>query len=61
MQVIFAIVCLGIFFFATLGASFMDTSSWLKAAIIIPAVFLVIYSLARIQPREASTDGQTGK
>ena len=51
MQFIFVGISILIFFVATVNLGPMDLSGWLKAAIIIPMVFLVVYSLARIQPK----------
>jgi hypothetical protein len=36
-------------------------SGWLKAAIIIPLVFLVVYSLARIMPKKLEAEKNTHK
>jgi hypothetical protein len=55
MNVIIAIICV-------LGAaggivlvSALDLGGWLKAAIVVPVVLLAVYSMARIQPKEAET------
>lgn len=52
MQIIFAAICVVIFFGVTVSLGSVDMSSWLKAAAIVPLVFLVVYSLARIRPKE---------
>jgi hypothetical protein len=52
MQIIFSGICIIVFFVTTVNLGPMDLNGWLKAAIVIPLVFLVVYSLARIQPRE---------
>jgi hypothetical protein len=52
MQIIFAGVSLLIFFVTIINVGPMNLGVWLKAAIIVPLVFLVVYSLARIQPKE---------
>jgi hypothetical protein len=55
MQWIFVGIC----FFGTIVAAIfvksLDLNSGLTAAIIIPLVFLVIYSLARIGPKKPAT------
>ena len=61
MQVIFAGISILILFVATVNLGPMDLSGWLKAAIIIPLVFLVVYSLARIMPKEPKAEKDTGK
>jgi hypothetical protein len=52
MQWIFVVIC----FFGTIAASVLvksqDLNGGLTAAIIIPLVFLAIYSLARIKPNK---------
>ena len=55
MNVIIAIICV-------LGAaggiilvSALDLGGWLKAAIVVPAVLLAVYSMARIQSKETQT------
>ena len=61
MQYIFAGICL----FGTVATMvflrFLDLGGWLTAAILIPLVFLVIYSMARIQPKETKSEKNTGK
>jgi hypothetical protein len=61
MQLIFAGVSMIVFFVATMNLSPLDLGGWLKAAIIIPLLFLVVYSLARIQPKELKSVKKTGK
>ena len=52
MQVFFAMICLVIFFVVTVSLSSVDIGGWSKAAVVAPLVFLVVYSLARIQPKK---------
>lgn len=56
MQWIFVVVC----FFGTVAASVfvksLDLHGGLKAAIIVPLVFLAIYSLARIKPKQLKAE-----
>jgi hypothetical protein len=52
MQFIFAGISILVFFVATVSIGTLDLGGWLKAAIISPLVFLVVYSLARIMPKE---------
>ena len=61
MQVIFAGISILIFFVTTVSLSTLTLSGWLKAAIIIPLVFLVVYSLARIQPKKLEVEKDTNK
>jgi len=61
MQVIFAGISILIFFVTTVSLSTLTLSGWLKAAIIIPLVFLVVYSLARIQPKKLEAEKDTNK
>jgi hypothetical protein len=56
MQMIFSGICILVFFVTTVNLGPLDLSGWLKAAIIIPLVFLVVYSLARIQPKETKSE-----
>lgn len=61
MSIIFAIICVigavvTIIFVSTLGLD-----SWLKAAIIVPMVFLAVYSMARIPPKGPEDEKNTGK
>jgi hypothetical protein len=39
----------------------LDLNAGLKIVIIIPLVFLVIYSLARIKPKKPAAEKDTGK
>jgi len=61
MQFIFVGISILIFFVTTVNLGSLDLSGWLKAAIIIPLVFLVVYSLARIQPKKPGAEKDTGK
>ena len=61
MQFIFAGICILVYFVTTVNLGPMDLGGWLKAAIIIPLVLLVVYSLARIQPKETKSGKDTGK
>ena len=61
MQFIFAGISILIFFVATVNLGPMDLGGWLKAAIIIPLVLLVVYSMARIVPKETNSGKNTEK
>jgi amino acid transporter len=61
MQVIFSGICILVFFVTTVNLGPLDLGGWLKAAIMIPVVFLVVYSLARIQPKERTSRKNTKK
>jgi amino acid transporter len=61
MQFIFAGICILVFFVTTVNLGPLDLGGWLKAAIIIPLVFLVVYSLARIHPKEPEAEQDTDK
>jgi hypothetical protein len=56
MQFIFSGICIIVFFVTTMNLGPMDLNGWLKATIIIPLVFFVVYSLARIQPKETKLE-----
>jgi hypothetical protein len=56
MQVIFAGICVFGGAATIMFISSLDLSGWLKASIIVPLVFLVVYSLARIQPKETKPE-----
>jgi len=55
MQFIFAGICILVYFVTTVNLGPMDLGGWLKAAIIVPLLLLVVYSLARIQPKETTS------
>jgi len=55
MQFILAGISMLIFFALTLTLSQLNLGGWLKAAIIIPLVLLVVYSMARIMPKETTS------
>jgi len=61
MQYIFAGICL----FGTVAAmvflSSLHLGGGLTAAIVIPLIFLVVYSLARIHPKETKSEKDAGK
>lgn len=59
MQVILAII--GVFGAAGIIILFstLDMGGGIKAAIIIPAVFIAVYGMARIQPKEAKSEKDT--
>jgi hypothetical protein len=61
MQSIFAGICILVFFVTTVSLGSLNLGGWLKAAIVIPLVFLVVYSLARIQPKETTSGKRVGK
>ena len=56
MQWIFVVIC----FFGTIAAAIflksLNTNGGLTAAIVIPLVFLTIYSLARLQPKNQAAE-----
>jgi len=61
LQVIIA----GIAVFSAVGIiiflSSLDMNGGVKAAIIVLVVFIAVYSLARIQPKETTSEKDTGK
>jgi hypothetical protein len=61
MQTIFA----GIVFVGTVATivfvKSLDLGAWLTIAIVVPLVFLVVYSLARISPRKPEGKKDTWK
>lgn len=61
MQVIFSGICILVFFVTTVNIGPLNLGGWLKAAIMIPVVLLVVYSLARIQPKETTSRKNTKK
>jgi hypothetical protein len=61
MQIIFAGISMLIFFVTIMSLSTLTLSGWLKAATITLLVFLVVYSLARIQPKKLETEKDTNK
>ncbi len=54
MQIVIAGISIVVFVISAVALGTADMNGGLKAAIIIPLVFLVVYCLARIQPREES-------
>jgi hypothetical protein len=52
MQIIFAGISIVVFLGVSITVGSMNMGGWLNAAIIIPLVLLVVYSMARIQPKE---------
>ena len=61
MQYIFAGICLFGAVAAMVFLSSLHLGGWLTAAILIPVVLLVVYSMARIQPKEPKSEKDTGK
>ena len=61
MQVIIA----GIAVFGAVGTiiflSFIDMNGGVKAALVALMVFIAVYSLARIQPKETTSEKDAGK
>ena len=51
MQIVFAVIALIVFFATIVSLGNVDMGNWLKAAVVVPLLFLVVYSLARIQPK----------
>jgi len=52
MDIIIAIICVFGAAATIMLVSTLGLGIWLKAAIIVPVVFLAVYSMARIQPKE---------
>ena len=61
MDIIIAIICVFGAAATIILVSTLGLVSWLKAAIIVPVVFLAIYSMARIPPKEPEAEKNTGK
>jgi hypothetical protein len=61
MQIISAGISVIIFFVVTITVGSTALNGWLKAAIVIPAIFLVVYSLARMQPKELKSGNESRK
>jgi hypothetical protein len=61
MQLIFAGISILVFFVTTVSLGPLDLGGWLKASIVIPMVFLVVYSLARIMPKELKSEKKAKK
>jgi len=61
MNIIIAIICVFGAAATIMLVSAQDWGSWLKAAIIAPAVLLAVYSMARIPPQEPEAEKNTGK
>lgn len=61
MQVIIA----GITVLGAVGAimflSFQDMNGWVKAALVALVVFIAVYSMARIKPKETTSKKDTNK
>lgn len=54
MQIVIAGISVVVFVASAVTLGIADMNGGLKAAIIVPLVFLVVYCLARIRPREES-------
>ena len=52
MNFIFVGICMLIFFVTAMNVGPLNLDGWLKGAIMIPLLILVVYSLARIMPKE---------
>ena len=61
MNIIIAIICVFGAVATIMLVSTLGLGSWLKAAIIVPVVFLAVYSMARIQPKEPEAEKDNGK
>lgn len=61
MQYIFVVLCFFGAVAAMLFVKSLNLSGGLTAVIIIPLVLLVIYSMARLQPKESETANQPAK
>ena len=59
MRFIFVGVSIIAFFAATITLGPSEVNGWLKAAVIVPLLFLVIFSLAKLKPKEEETDQET--
>lgn len=56
MQWIFVVICFSGTIAAAIFLKSLNTSGELTAAIVIPLVFLTIYSMARIKPKEPAAE-----
>ena len=54
MQIVIAVISIVVFLVSAILLGPADMGGGLKAAIIVPLVFLVVYCLARIRPKEES-------
>jgi hypothetical protein len=61
MQYIFAGICFSGTIATMVFLSSLHLGGWLTAAILIPLVFLVVYSLARIQPKKPEAEKYNNK
>ena len=61
MSVIFAIICVLGSAATIMLVSTLSMSGWFKAALIVLVVFVAVYSMARIQPKETQSGENTGK
>ncbi len=56
MNVIIAIICVLGSAATIILTSMLELGTWLKAAIVVPAVLIAVYSMARIQPKEPESE-----
>ena len=61
MDIIIAIICVSGAAATIVFVSFLSWGGWLKAAILVPMVFLAVYSMARIPPKEPKSEKDAGK
>jgi hypothetical protein len=61
MQWLIVVICFFGFFAGMIFVKFQDLGAGLTIAIIAPLVFLVIYSLARIQPKKPEAENDINK
>lgn len=61
MQYIFAGICFVGCVAGMITLKVLDVNGWLTAAIIIPLILLVVYSMAKIQPKKPEMEQDTGK
>lgn len=61
MQLIFVGISILVFLLTAVNVGPLNLGGWLNTAIIIPLVFLVVYSLARIKPKKPGVEKDTNK
>lgn len=61
MQLIFAGISILVFLLTAVNVGPLNLGGWLNAAIFIPLVLLVVYSLARIQPKKTRGEKDSNK
>lgn len=61
MQWIFVVICFFGFFAGMIFVKSLDLGAGLTIAIIVPLVFLIVYSMARIKPKKSEAEKDTNK